>query len=79
MELPQRKLLYSGSYHFSGQDYVLLQDGFKVSGTATAIISIMKCQPKQSNQVESEPGQEYYQRLINNRNIARHTNNENGR
>ncbi len=41
-------VLNSGSYHIAGQDYVLLQSGFEVSGTATVIISTMPCQTKKS-------------------------------
>jgi hypothetical protein len=36
--------LNSGSFHLAGQDYVLLQSGFEVSGTADVIISTTPCQ-----------------------------------
>jgi hypothetical protein len=64
-------IVNSGSYHFAGQDYVLLQDGFEVSGTATAIISTTKCQPRQSiTPNATEPDQSSYQRIINDKKIA---------
>ncbi|HBX52135.1 MAG: hypothetical protein A2275_18690 [Bacteroidetes bacterium RIFOXYA12_FULL_35_11] len=37
----------SGIHHLAAQDYVLLQEGFEVSGTGTVIISTLSCQPKQ--------------------------------
>ncbi len=42
----------SGTHHLAGQDYVLLQEGFEVSGTGTVIISCMKCQNSASNPQE---------------------------
>jgi len=37
----------AGVHHLAAQDYVLLQEGFEVSGTGTVIISTKSCQPNQ--------------------------------
>jgi len=41
-------ILNSGSYHIAGQNFVELDAGFEVSGTATVIISTTTCQTDQS-------------------------------
>jgi hypothetical protein len=41
-------ILNNGSYHLAGEDYVILQNGFEVSGTANVIISTPLCQPDQT-------------------------------
>ena len=38
----------SGNHHLAGNDYVLLQEGFEVSGTGTVLINAMTCQAGQS-------------------------------
>jgi len=38
----------SGNHHLAAQDYVLLQEGFEVNGTANVTISTMKCQTGQT-------------------------------
>ena len=37
----------AGVHHLAAQDYVLLQEGFEVSGTGTVMISTKSCQPNQ--------------------------------
>ena len=52
-------VLDSGSFHLAGQDFVLLQSGFEVSGTADVIISTTPCQNDQYHGRES--GLQYWQ------------------
>lgn len=69
-------ILNSGLYHLAGQDYVLLQDGFEASGSATVIISTTKCQPRQGTTYNlTDPNSNYEQRIINDMNTARQNNN----
>jgi hypothetical protein len=68
-------IVNSGNYHFAGQNFVLLESGFEVSGTATATISTKKCQSKQSMQLAAAPDATEYQKIISNMKIARQNNN----